>query len=285
MADADGLIDLGVPMAIAKSADLGNGSALLLSGNSIQIAIISNDASADQQTQALVSQLSNEPGEAFRLRQLPADIVFDESVVEVARSEFLIGIEDLSWRWIKTDLRNSNFLIAGHPESGRSTAILGIANQLNRQGHKLFIICDQESPLSVVQSQGMAVSKNEQSEIFRKLELQSSNKSLPILLVDSTVGIEDSMGYQLEALMSENRVRVVATTTYGAISGYASGWLGDMKRARRKVILKPDDDSVVMDVSGVRIRWRPGMKFPPGRGVFVDGRRAVLMQMVRFPTD
>ena len=282
MADADGLVDLGVPMSIAKSADLGNGAALLASGRSIQLVIVSSDASADQQTQELASQLLSQSGEAFRLRQLPEDLVLNQSEIEVSQSDFLIGIEDLSWRSLSSDLRNSNFLIVGHPESGRSTAILTIAQQLDQQSHELFVICDQESPLSGLLADQLATTKHEHAELFRKLEMASKNKSTPVLLVDSAVGIEESVGYQLEALMAENRVRVIATTTYGAVSGYAAGWLGEMKRSRRKLILQPDDDSVVMDISGVRFRSRPGMKFPPGRGVFVDGRRAILMQLVRL---
>jgi S-DNA-T family DNA segregation ATPase FtsK/SpoIIIE len=282
MADADGLIDLGVPISIAKSAELGNGGALLLSGNSIQVAVVSTGASAEEQTQELVIQLSSQSGEKFRLRELPEDLVLNKSELNLTEQSFLIGVEDLSWKSIYSDLRNTNFLIVGHPESGRSTAIFTIADQLKQQGNELFVICDQESPLSNLMFPDCATSKHDQVELFRKLDLASTKKSIPILLVDSGIGIEDSLSYQLEALMSENRVRVVATTTFGAVSGYASGWLGEMKRARRKLILQPDDDSVLMDVAGVRFKWRPAMKFPPGRGVFVDGRRAVLMQLVRF---
>lgn len=280
MADADGLVDIGIPPAIARSADLGPGAGLLMSGHMVQIALVSADPAGEAQTTALIAGLSSSRGTPHRLTQLPALVRLGELAADhLSNRQFILGVEDLTLRTVRGDIGNSGLLIVGHPESGRSTAISLIGHQLAMSGERLHIISDLESPLANLTAVALATSKLDHSLVVNAVEADAAQRNVPILLIDCAGGLDDSAGYQLESLMAENRVRVVATAGYGSVLGYAGGWLGEVKRSRRRLILQPDDDSTVLDLAGVRFRWRPGMRFPPGRGVFVDGRRAVLIHV------
>ena len=68
--------------------------------------------------------------------------------------------------------------------------------------------------------------------------------------------------------MSQPGVRVVCATESHYLSRAYSGWLADVKRPRRAVLLQPDLEMEGQLVS-MRLKVRPGVTFGVGRGLYV----------------
>ena len=57
------------------------------------------------------------------------------------------------------------------------------------------------------------------------------------------------------------------------MTGYTTNpLLNTLRRARRLLLLQPDDANEVFQVAGVKAPIRPGQRMVPGRGVYVADR-------------
>ncbi len=73
-------------------------------------------------------------------------------------------------------------------------------------------------------------------------------------------------------------VRFVVSTT--ELRNYSANALAkEMRKCRAILYLCPDDDRVLTEVTGTAVRRRPGLDFPPGRGVLVVNRTATVVQV------
>lgn len=65
------------------------------------------------------------------------------------------------------------------------------------------------------------------------------------------------------------------------MSGYTtSSAVNEVRRTRRLLVLRPDDPTDFLQLTGVKLRLRPGLRLVPGRGVLLVDREPTTVQVV-----
>lgn len=285
-ADADGLVDLGVPPAIAREARLGEGRALLPGGITVQIPVVGDDVSTAGQTADLEAwSRASAAGRRAGLPVLPETIRAEDLSPPSSDGPlaFVLGVADLSLRQVTCDLRLHHLAVIGPAESGRSTALHTAARALRANSADVWVLTDRHGPLARDAWDHAALGLGEQRAVVEELVGVCKQERFPppVLVVDAVEQIGDDVGMLLEPLVREGRVRVLAGADADTLGGYVAGWAKIVQRAHRKLLLQPDDLGELGALTSARIRLRPGQEFPPGRGVFVDGRNSTLMHVAR----
>lgn len=81
-------------------------------------------------------------------------------------------------------------------------------------------------------------------------------------------------------LLGTGRVRLVATVDLRSMTGYAADpAIAELRRARRMLVLQPDDPSQFLQLTGVKVPARPGLRWPAGRGVLLVDRVPTIVQV------
>jgi S-DNA-T family DNA segregation ATPase FtsK/SpoIIIE len=283
-ADANGYADLGIPMSRAATLDLPPGRGLWTGGRLLQIACVSADGEGQAQAEALATQAQGLGGApAITVGPLPERVhLRDLDPVDPPRVP--LGMADLSLATVGVDVEHSNLLIAGLPRSGRSTAALVVASGLERLGHEVWKVGPGSSPLAkgadlLKAGFGRADALQPVLEELADL-LESTPTNRPrVLVADDLDSLEDPMlGMVWDRLTAAEHLRVVATIENRSFSGFSmNNLLNDVRKARRILVLQPDDAMELFQMTGVKAPLRPGVPMPPGRGVlFVDRRPTVL---------
>ena len=284
MGDADEAISLGVPREIASSPDLPAGRAYA-DRTVVQVAVSGDDASGLGQTKAiadLAARLDVEP--AARLPELPERlegpmVVVDDLVVSVGRADLFGGPAVL-------DLRAGHVLVTGAAGSGRSRAVAGIAAALvaGEAPVRLVAVGGTSSPLVGVA--GMTESAFARAAVAERLEAVAATVDPDGRSVEAVVFVDaaedmSSMDTEraLERLAGLPSVRLVAVADTATTTRAFSGWLAEVKRTRRTVLLQPEGAPEVDAVLGLRVRLRPAQPFPAGRALVAHGRTVHLVQL------
>ncbi|HEY1118403.1 MAG TPA: hypothetical protein VGE43_11905, partial [Acidimicrobiales bacterium] len=101
-----------------------------------------------------------------------------------------------------------------------------------------------------------------------------------VVLLDDADELGDGPGGRLlEQLATSRGIRLVASADAASVARAFSGWVPALKRGRRMLVLQPAGAAEVDQLAGVRMKLRPGARFPPGRGVLVVDRRATVVQV------
>jgi len=289
-ADADGLLDHGISASVARGARLGDGRALVPGGASVQIAVVGEDVSNAGQSAWLEarSRAGGGDGHSAALARLPDAITVSElvSAGPVGSMSFTLGIADLTSEPVVGDVRRQHLVVIGPGESGRSTTLRTVARALREGGCDVWVIADADSPLSCDAWSHLAMRRDEQRSLVEALaRVATAGERPPVLLIDAVEQLDDDVGAMLEPLLRDDLVRVVAGAADGTLRGYVTGWMTALKDSRQMVLLQPDELGDIGALTPVRIRLRPAQSFPPGRGVFVTGRRWQLVQVAREEAD
>jgi S-DNA-T family DNA segregation ATPase FtsK/SpoIIIE len=284
-ADADGLIDLGIPATVARTARLGDGRALLASGLTVQIALVGDDASNAGQTVALENWMRPAPdGRAATLAALPSDVTLGQVTalrpVETSPSTFVLGLADLTLEPVLCDVRTQHLAVVGPEESGRSSTLASAALQLAEAGGAVWAITSEDSPLLTTGLPNV-VGHREARELLSHLATLGATAQQRVLIVDLVDALADELDGPLTEVVRSGDFRVLASFGRQSLSGYAGGWKAPFRAARRMLLLQPDDLGDLGMISPVRVRTRPGQVFPPGRGVFIENRTARVVQVAR----
>lgn len=287
MADADALLDLGITSPVARDARLGNGRALLADGTTVQVAVVSDDVTSAGQVAALES-LASATGSGLRaeLPELPDEVARESLGASTSPMEFVLGVADLTLERVVCDVRTQHLAVVGPGESGRSTALATAAAGLSSNGRGVWTLCERDSPLASVDGHHVATGPDEYGELIDDLAASLAAGAAgggvrPVLVVDAVERVTDDLGLRLEMLLRDDRVRVLAGFDGATLSGYAGGWLASLKATRCRLLLQPDDLGDLGALTPVRIRLRPGQRFPAGRGVFIANRQWSLVQVAR----
>ncbi len=196
-----------------------------------------------------------------------------------------VGITDLTLAPAILDLTATDGLILGEPRSGRSTALAVVAHHLAAGGLPVWAIGPATSPLAELEKvEGAAFGRaTDLLEILADVARRADgppDEPDPWLIVDDLDLIDET---SLDGPMGAVRaagVRVVAATT--TLRGYTTNPLvADLRRARAVLYLQPPDPRTAQEVLGVAPPLRPGLGFPPGRGVLSVHRRPLIVQVSR----
>ena len=265
MTEPDAMVSLGVSAPLAKGAALEPGRGYLRGDEEVQVAVLGDDPGAAAQADALrgLASTAGEPGP--RPGPLPDEVARPggcDRDLAVA-----VGVTDGDAA-VTVDLAPGHLLVAGPPGSGRSTALDAVVAGLRRAGHEPIVVAGREEGAPAV-LQGV-------------LDEGPPVEGVRVVAVDDADELgEGPAGRVLEQLASTRGVRLVATADSASIARAFSGWVPAVKRGRRMLLLQPGGAGDVDQLAGVRVKLRPGARFPAGRGVLVVDRRAVVVQVGR----
>ncbi|MDN0193569.1 FtsK/SpoIIIE domain-containing protein [Streptomyces sp. S.PNR 29] len=262
------------------------------SGTETQFALLSEDTTGQGQAAALAAigeaaaardaavPRSHRP---FRVDSLPSRITFPEAWEmrdpEASRSRLwaLAGIGGDEIVGFGPDLADGvpAFVIAGPAKSGRSTVLMNFAHSFLAQGTRLVVAAPRQSPLRGLDGADGVLKVFTGDDIdedeFEELVDQASPQEPIAVLVDDGEILEDcDAESQLKKLVSRGAERGLALVIAGdeedVCSGF-SGWQVDAKKARRGILLSPQESSSG-DLIGVRLnRSMVGGQVAPGKGM------------------
>ncbi|MFC9126969.1 FtsK/SpoIIIE domain-containing protein [Streptomyces sp. NPDC057099] len=261
-------------------------------GTETQFALLSEDTTGQGQAAALAAigeaaaardadvPRSRRP---FRVDSLPSRISFPEAWEmrdpDASRSRLwgLVGIGGDEIVGFGPDLAEGvpAFVVAGPAKSGRSTVLWNFAQSFLAQGTRLVIAAPRQSPLRQLDgAEGVLkvfTGDDIDEDEFEELIDQSSLEEPIAVLIDDGEILEDcDAESQMKKLVSRGAERGLAMVIAGdeedVCSGF-SGWQVDAKKARRGILLSPQESSSG-DLIGVRLnRSMVGGQVAPGKGM------------------
>jgi S-DNA-T family DNA segregation ATPase FtsK/SpoIIIE len=295
MATPEDLTALGVPMRVAKGAELPNGRGFLNGTAEVQVACVSDDPSGAAQSQALADAgaklAAAEASRAPALPALPERVSFDRPTSRPLTSPF--AVVDLTLEPAEVDLTRQNLLVTGAAMSGKSCALETVAwgvRASTGSGLHMAALGSAASPLAGldVWDDAAFARAGHGPLVARLTELLAGDEGVDaraVLFVDAAEDLEgNDVLRPLEALMRSDALRVVVACEPTTVAKAYSGWLSALRRNRSAVMLQPESRNDVEAAVGVKPALRPGQAFPPGRGIFVANRRWSLVQVGLRPT-
>ncbi|MFF5159872.1 FtsK/SpoIIIE domain-containing protein [Streptomyces sp. NPDC000348] len=261
-------------------------------GTETQFALLAEDTTGQGQAAALTAI-----GEAaavrdaevprarrpFRVDSLPSRISFPEAWElrdpEGSRSRLwgLAGIGGDEIVGFGPDLADGvpAFVIAGPAKSGRSTVLMNFARSFLAHGTRLVVAAPRQSPLRGLDGTegvlkvftGDDIDEDEFEEL---IDGASTDEPIAVLVDDGEILEDCDAESQLKKLVSRGAERGLALVIAGdeedVCSGF-SGWQVDAKKARRGILLSPQESSSG-DLIGVRLsRGMVGGQVAPGKGM------------------
>lgn len=262
------------------------------SGTETQFALLAEDTTGQGQAAAIAAigeaatvrdagvPRSRRP---FRVDSLPSRISFEDAWEmrdpEGSRSRLwaLAGIGGDEIVGFGPDLADGvpAFVIAGPAKSGRSTVLMNFAHSFLAQGIRLVVAAPRQSPLRQLDGKdgvlkiftGDDIDEDEFEEAIDSASLEEP----VVVLVDDGEILEDcDAESHMKRIVSRGADRGLALVIAGdeedVCSGF-SGWQVDAKKARRGVLLSPQESSSG-DLIGVRLsRSLVGGQITPGKGM------------------
>ncbi|WP_399887293.1 FtsK/SpoIIIE domain-containing protein [Streptomyces sp. BBFR51] len=261
-------------------------------GTETQFALLSEDTTGQGQAAAITAI-----GEAaaardaevprarrpFRVDSLPSRISFTEAWElrdpEASRSKLwaMVGIGGDEIVGFGPDLADGvpAFVIAGPAKSGRSTVLMNIANSLLAQGTRLVVAAPRQSPLRQLDgSEGVLKvftgDDIDEDEFEELIDEASPQEPIAVLIDDGEILEDCDAESQMKKIVSRGSERGLALVIAGdeedVCSGF-SGWQVDAKKARRGILLSPQESSSG-DLIGLRVsRGMVGGQVTPGKGM------------------
>ena len=275
------------PDAIAPDAPPGR---CFIGGFEAQLALL---GSPDGEGQAkAMAELAASQRDAWRAPSIP------RIPVEVHRADLgspppsapgraLVGLDAVAFEPVSVDLLDDHFCVLGRRRSGRTNALGILAAGLagGRQQPKLILVTARPSPLrsvarwtKLVEGAGPAMALVEE---MARLDAPAGGRGV-VVFVDDLGELGDGFDCALAGLLATRSapVRVVvAAETRAARASYGGSVLTEVRAGQRGLLLQPDlpgDD----DLFEAPVSASSTVRFPPGRGVLVEGDRSTLVQVL-----
>ncbi|MAT03493.1 MAG: hypothetical protein CL424_00370, partial [Acidimicrobiaceae bacterium] len=302
-ADPQSYADLGVSTERAAAlADIAGRA--LLDGVTVQVAVEGDDPSAQGQS-AGIRRLAQRPDPDRPDRRHPTpsvgsvpselrSVALPERVESYARAGFAVA--DVSGDEVRLDLDWSHAVIVGPARSGRSTALSAAFADVSGRcstGSECYVVGPTASPLARLRWPaghsrfGRAVAIAELLDrVANRLAVIDPDDRV-VLFVDDLDALDDPLLDPLwTRLLEHDGLRIVASMETRSMSGYTtSSAVGELRRCRRLLVLQPDDPTEFLQLTGVRLALRPGLRLVPGRGVLLVDRRPTVVQVIDTLTE
>jgi len=298
MSSVDEMASLNVPSAVAKDADLpnGRGFASWLGGGTteVQVACPGHDPSGLAQVETLVAQAevlrSQSPARAPELPELPEHFVVETEQVGPPLTATL-GIADMTAELVEVDLSRQNLVVLGPPRSGKSAALATIAQGIRAStGDKVRLLGmgSASSPLADLDLWDVAAFSRASipvlgEKLWDKVAGMETVDVKYVLFIDPAEDLDDyDIERSLENIVKRECVRLVVACDGDLLAKAYSGWMSTLRRNRTAIMLQPESRVEVDSVLDIKVFFRPGQTFPPGRGIVVANRQWQLVQ-VAYP--
>ncbi len=293
MTDANDYGLLNVPSDIlSPSSPAGRG---IWDGQEVQVAVLGSaaglgDQAREMATMARWMQRVGTPP-APPIRHLPEDVALAD-LPALTGTAVSIGIEAATMGPFGISLQGT-FVVAGPPGSGRSTAVLTVVRAGLRSGpgyRSTLLTLDRRSPLlhrgtwtrsAVGVEDGRTLAEDLTDELTAHAETSSEDAQV-IIVVE---GLDEWAGglaeNAIQAMFKAAGRAGAFVVSDGEASAFVSrfGLAAAAKASRTGVVLQPDpaDGSALF---GAELPLRLNRAdFPPGRGFYAQGGRAVLVQL------
>ena len=259
----------------------------IIDGWETQIAVLGGSRSTVDQVRAIAdlgATIAARRRPAEQVRALPRKVLLSELPTAV-EGEPVLGISDETLEPVGFEPAGA-MLIAGAPSSGRTNALLSLASALSRAQpeSELYFIGGKRSRLAgLALWTQTALDIDETTSLARELSAGVGGEPVPHIAV-FVEGFSDFLSTPADAALVE-LIKLIKRSDHFFVAeaetaGWGSSWplLGEVKSARRGIILQPDP------MDGDQIMRTPFPKvsraeFPPGRGYLVRGGRVTRVQM------
>jgi len=243
--DEMGYFDFGINIARGSVPKLPAGRGFWLDDKRVQFA-------SDAGEQAANSPLVSETRAGIAAPKLPSVLQYD---AQASYPRVVVGVGDVTHQELLHDLSRQPLLVLGPRGSGRTTALRWLASQ----------------------------SKSVHTRAIRSTADLIGLKKEHLLVIDDA----DVHAPQIEDVALLEAVREIGCRMVFAINARNSnnlgfGWLRDLARDAAYLVLQPDDRNCQTSMSTFFDRLpylRPGLEYPPGRGVFSAGRTSTIVQV------
>lgn len=289
-ADEHGYGEHGVPAARSKGLDLEPGRGLWQADSVVQLASVSVDPVGKAQSEMIHRFAESFPTDhvsslaSTALPEVASLSALRAVAPPSARLTFPLGVSDRTGEAAMIDMTWSSMLVAGGPRSGRSTTLSTCAAGLAGT-HQLWGMGPASSMLdrSLLDEEAFGpadVIVPAIDRLVNMMEMGPADKPIVLLFDDLDLFDDMSLNTEFERLAKLDELRVIATVEGRSLSGYTTNpMLTNLRRARRLLILAPDDPTDVLQASGVKAPIRPGQRMTPGRGVLVVDRVPTVVQV------
>lgn len=165
-----------------------------------------------------------------------------------------VGIQDVTLNMESTDVTRNPLAIVGPRESGKTNAIRWFTSQFASLPHKIVKVA---------------------------ADLDDIEPRTHLLIDDADRIADELDDYRVRELRFEHHCPLVVAIS-ARNTNMASGWLREVLRDATYLVLQPDDrhsNSMIQSYFDRTPYIRPGLAFPPGRGLLSVRRGAVVVQV------
>jgi S-DNA-T family DNA segregation ATPase FtsK/SpoIIIE len=293
MADDDDYASLGLDGRVAKAAALTPGRGFVGATIEVQAAMVGADPAGDAQVvevERVGAELRGRHGDAAVTKVGSLPLVVPRGDMPVGDTlTAAVGLGQAHLAPVSIDLFDGNLLIAGPNRSGRSTALATIALSLKQSTPdvRLFLLAPRRSPLLELDvwekaARGADDCNQLAAELVDMIDERDGSEEPIVVFVDDGNELADSSAdAALERVI--RRGRDVAMSVVGAAESSSAlrcyiGWIPEIRKDRRALLLNPDPD-IDGDLVAARLPRRAGGGLPPGRGYLVLDGGVELMQV------
>jgi DNA segregation ATPase FtsK/SpoIIIE, S-DNA-T family len=260
-------------------------------GHEVQIATLSTEASAegDSAVLAAISASFLPTAPPARVESLPSLVRLDDLPQAPEPLVVPVGLSRSEVSPVFADLRHGHFLVAGPYRSGRSTTLATIAAALHRssKGSRFHLIATRGPLLSQRGWEQVVTNPLALEDYVDGLDALMDRDEEVLVFVDDAEDLVDATGGQsLERVIKQardNQVRFIAAGESRALARAFGGWVAELRKDRRGLLLDPDAD-VDGALLGVRLP-RARQAHPPGRGYLVHRGECELVQVAQPQDD
>ncbi|OBF29132.1 FtsK/SpoIIIE domain-containing protein [Mycobacterium sp. ACS4331] len=287
LASDDDYLLAGVPGDIL-SATSPQGRAIM-DGLEIQVAVFGGDANVAVQARAIDELAARMRAQGFRppaaVERLSEHIQLTSLPHTAAAGAAVIGVADESLSPIGID-PSGVFMVTGPPGSGRSTALVTLAQAVRRQRPDTRIVYLAPSGSNIAALNVWDDTAVGQESVMRRVEelaTVDSTRSTNLMIVIERVA--DFGGTDVEndlAQLVKSLIDTAFIVGESEVSTWGQAWLlaQPFKSSRRGLLLWPngmDADGLLSTSIGAVRR----SEFPPGRGVLVERGKGVWLQVAQ----
>jgi S-DNA-T family DNA segregation ATPase FtsK/SpoIIIE len=280
--DEQGYGDFGIPLVMSRGLDLPAGRGLW-NNQLVQVGLIGDDPSAAGQGAAITEYASGLGG------KLPAELTTgpppDEVHVPLTGStptRATLGRSDVFGEVVEVDVTYTGLCVVGPPRSGRTTALRQVARSLVAQGYEVWSVGLGDD----VGGPGHHAAAKVDAAVELLEDFAALCESLPqqrpyILVIDNVDRYDNGeLSGAYERVAKSENSRLVGSLDIRNLSGYTQNLvLSEIRREPTLLVLNPDSAMDVMQHTGVRPQLRPGFKMSAGRGILVENRQPLRIQV------
>ncbi|HEY5662925.1 MAG TPA: FtsK/SpoIIIE domain-containing protein [Ilumatobacter sp.] len=279
-ADDGAYVDHGIASTVSRHLDLPPGRGLLDATTPIQIA-----TTAAPPAGRVGDRAGHRHHTALAGVALPAVLALADvpPAGDPGPCRIPIGVVDVTGDAAVVDLSWSHLAVSGPPRSGRTTALATVASAA-RHTLDVVIVGPATGPLSRLGLPRSAfVTAAGAAALATRLAAgrAGADAAPTLVIVDDLDDLDDPvLAAAVDRLAALDPVRLVAAVRTGSLCGYAAGpAIARLRRARRHLLLQPDDPGDFLQATGVRLDLRPGVAMIAGRGVLLSDRSPALVQV------